>query len=300
MLITVAQATAAYTGLKALFMKGFMPADLTIADMWKLIAMNPPSDTEEEEYGWLKNLSFIREWVGDRVLQSLVEANYKIRNKHFEGTIQVPVDKINDRRLGGYAVAAEMLGQNARNFPNRLVFPLLAAGWTTIGLDGQYFFDTNHPVQNPDGTVSLVSNNGGGAGTAWYLLDTTKVVKPIIYQERETFKPSSLVSPDSDHVFKRNELLFGVDGRCNVGYGLWQCAYGSKQPLTSDNVWAARQAMASVKGDNGEPLGITPNMLLVGPSLEQAARTALQAVILNNTTNVLAGTMTPVVCPWLA
>ncbi|MGP8432052.1 Mu-like prophage major head subunit gpT family protein, partial [Paraburkholderia fungorum] len=95
-------------------------------------------------------------------------------------------------------------------------------------------------------------------------------------------------------------LLFGVDGRCNVGYGLWQCAYGSKQPLTADNVWAARAAMAGVKGDNGEPLGITPNMLLVGPSLEQAARTALQAVILNNTTNVLAGTMTPVVCPWLA
>ncbi|MGP8492709.1 Mu-like prophage major head subunit gpT family protein [Paraburkholderia fungorum] len=154
MLITVAQATAAYTGLKSLFMRGFMPADLTIADMWKLISMTAPSDTEEEEYGWLKNLSFIREWVGDRVLQSLVEANYKIRNRHFEGTIQVPVDKINDRRLGGYAVAAEMLGQNARNFPNRLVFPLLAAGWVTIGLDGQYFFDTNHPVQNPDGAVS--------------------------------------------------------------------------------------------------------------------------------------------------
>ena len=58
--------------------------------------------------------------------------------------------------------------------------------------------------------------------------------------------------------------------------------------------------MASIKGDNGEPLGITPNMLLVGPALEQAARQALQAVIINNTSNVLAGTMQPVVCPWLA
>jgi phage major head subunit gpT-like protein len=300
MFITVAQATAAYTGLKALFNKGFMPTDATIADMWKLVAMIAPSDTEEEEYGWLKNLSSIREWVGDRVLQSLVEANYKIKNKHFEGTIAVPVDKIADRKLGGYGIAAEQLGQNARNFPNRLVFPLLAAGWTTIGLDGQYFFDNNHPVQNPDGTVTLVSNNGGGAGTAWYLLDTTKVVKPLIYQPREEFKPSALVSSDSDHVFKRNELLFGVDGRCNVGFGLWQCAYGSKQPLTAANIWAARAQMASIKGDNGEPLGITPNMLLVSPANEQGAREALQAVILNNTSNVLAGTMTPVVCPWLS
>ena len=300
MLITQAQATAAYTGLKAVFQEGFMTTASGIEDLWKEIALLVPSETSEEEYGWLRNMSFIREWLGDRYVQNLAEASYKIANKHFEGTIGVPVDKIADRKLGGYSVAAKQLGQNARVFPNRLVFPLLASGFITRGFDGQYFFDANHPVANPDGTTSLVSNNGGGAGTAWYVLDTTKVIQPIVYQQRSPFKPGELTSADSDHVFKRNELLFGVDGRCNVGFGLWQTAYASKQTLDANALWAARAAMMSYKGENGEPLGITPNLLLVPPTLEQAARRALGAVILNNETNVMKGLMKVVVCPWLA
>ena len=145
-----------------------------------------------------------------------------------------------------------------------------------------------------------VSNTGGGSGAAWYLLDTSKVVKPIIFQQRTPFKPQELTSGDSDHVFKRNELLFGVDGRCNVGYGLWQTAYASKQTLDKTALWAARANMMGFKGDNGEPLGITPNLLLVPPSLEEAARTALEAVIISNTSNVMKGLMKVEVCPWLA
>lgn len=300
MLITQSQATAAYTGLKAVFQEGFMATASGIEDLWKEVAMESPSETSEEEYGWLRNMSFIREWIGDRQLQNLAEASYKIVNKHFEGTIAVPVDKIADRKLGGYSVAAKQLGQNARVFPNRLVFPLLAGGFVTRGFDGQYFFDANHPVANTDGTTSLVSNNGGGAGAAWYVLDTTKVIKPIVYQQRAPFKPSELTSSDSDHVFKRNELLFGVDGRCNVGFGLWQTAYASKQTLDANALWAARSAMMSYKGENGEPLGITPNLLLVPPTLEQNARKALEAVVLNNETNVMKGLMKVVVCPWMA
>ncbi len=132
-----------------------------------------------------------------------------------------------------------------------------------------------------------------------YVLDTTKVIKPIVYQQRAPFKPSELTSSDSDHVFKRNELLFGVDGRCNVGYGLWQTAFASKQTLDANALWATRSAMMSYKGENGEPLGITPNLLLVPPTLEQNARKALEAVVLNNETNVMKGLMKVVVCPWM-
>lgn len=299
MLITQAQAIAAYTGLRALFNEGFQATASGVEDQWKDIALLINSDTSEEEYGWMKNLSSIREWLGDRQVQNLAEASFKISNKHFEGTIGVPVDKIADRKLGGYSIAAQQLGQNARVFPNRLVFKLLSDGFAATGPDGQYFFDTDHPVELKTGTVS-VSNTGGGAGTPWYLLDTTKVVKPIIFQERSPFKPQELTSGDSDHVFKRNELLFGVDGRCNVGYGLWQTAYASKQTLDSAALWAARAAMMAFKGDNGEPLGIMPNLLLVPPALEQAARQALEAVIISNTTNVMKGLMKVEVCPWLA
>lgn len=61
----------------------------------------------------------------------------------------------------------------------------------------------------------------------WFLLCTGKVIKPFIFQNRR--KPA-LVAKDAandDNVFLRNEYLYGVDTRCNAGFGLWQLAYGS-------------------------------------------------------------------------
>lgn len=301
MQINANQLTAVYTGLKAVFTEGFMLTGSGIEDDWKQIAMVVPSSTEQEEYGFLKNTSTIREWVGDRVLQSMTEASYIIKNRHFESTIAVPADKIADRQLGTFNIPTKQLGQNVRTFPNRLVFPLLANGFTSRGLDGQYFFDANHPVGNPSGGVDLVSNTQGGTGAAWFLLDTTKVVKPIVYQDRKAFDFQSLTEMSkSDHVFMRNEFLFGVDGRCNVGYGLWQTAYASKQPLTLANVTAARAAMMALKGENGEPLGIVPNMLVVSPLQEMDARKVTDALVLGTDTNVMKGIMKTMATAWLA
>ena len=300
MLISATQLSAVYTGLKSVFNDGFMLTGSGIEDHWKKIAMEVPSDTEQEEYGFMNNMGVIREWVGDRVLQSMSEASYVIKNKHFEGTFAVPADKIADRKIGMYNIPTKQLGQNVRTFPNRLVFPLLTGGFTTRGLDGQYFFDANHPVGNAAGGVDLVSNTGGGTGAAWFLLDTTKIIKPVVFQERQAFNFANLTEMSkSDHVFMRNEFLFGVDGRCNVGYGLWQTAYASRQPLTSANVQAARAAMMSIKGANGEPLGIVPNLLVVSPSQEMDARKITEAIIVGTDTNVMKGVLETMASAWL-
>ena len=301
MIIQATQLTAVYTGLRSVYNDGFMMTAAGIEDDWKLVAMEVPSDTEAEEYGFLKNQSNIREWIGDRVLQSLTEASYTIKNRSFEGTIAIPATKIADRKLGGFNVPTKQLGQNVRTFPNKLVFPMLTKGFTQRGLDGQYFFDENHPVGSPSGEVTTVSNMQDGEGDVWFLLDTTKVVKPIVFQNRQAFNFANLTDMSkSDHAFMRNEYLFGVDGRCNVGYGLWQTAFASKAPLTKDNVMKARAAMMAYKGENGEPLGIVPNMLVVGPTLEAAARIVTDANVVGGDTNIVRGIMKTVATPWLA
>lgn len=63
--------------------------------------------------------------------------------------------------------------------------------------------------------------------TAWFLLDTTKPVKPLIYQLRK--KPEFVEQTDynADNVFKRKKFLFGAEARANGGYGFWQMGYGS-------------------------------------------------------------------------
>lgn len=80
------------------------------------------------------------------------------------------------------------MGQAARRHPEELVFGLLASGFTTNCYDGRLFFDTDHPVTDATGATVQVSNLQGGAGTAWYLLDTSRAIRPIIWQEREKYE----------------------------------------------------------------------------------------------------------------
>jgi len=53
----------------------------------------------------------------------------------------------------------------------------------------------------------------------WFLLCTTEEVKPIIFQLRKPPEFNALDDPKSDHVFKNNSFLYGVDCRFEVGFG---------------------------------------------------------------------------------
>jgi len=66
-----------------------------------------------------------------------------------------------------------------------------------------------------------------GNDNAWYLLCTTKALKPLIFQERKAPKFDALISDQSENVFMRKQFLYGVHARANAGYGFWQMAFGS-------------------------------------------------------------------------
>ena len=63
--------------------------------------------------------------------------------------------------------------------------------------------------------------------TAWYLLCTKRRVKPFIVQIRRQPEFVALQNPTDASVYERREFKYGVDDRKNVGYGLWQFAWGS-------------------------------------------------------------------------
>ena len=62
---------------------------------------------------------------------------------------------------------------------------------------------------------------------AWFLLDTTKPVKPFIYQERKKPVFVQQTDPQADDVFMRKMFKFGAEARAAGGYGFWQLIYGS-------------------------------------------------------------------------
>jgi phage major head subunit gpT-like protein len=274
---------------------------LTLAKpQWQEVAMLVPSSTAEEKYAWLGMTTKYREWIGERQYQNLKQHDYAIKNKTFESTVAVPREAIEDDQFGVYAPLAAQMGMDAMLHPDELVFGLLAAGFSTVCYDGQYFFDVDHPV-GPQGAEASVSNFGGGAGAAWYLLDTSQIVKPIIFQKRRDYNFVPRTAITDDNVFDNNEFVWGSDARVNVGYGLWQMAYASKQTLDATNYGAARAAMMSFKADNGKPLAVRPGILLVPPALEAAALNVVQAERLaNGADNVYRNTARAVVCPWLS
>lgn len=289
---------SAYIGFNAAFQRGLTEA----TSMYGSVATTVTSTTRENEYGWLGKFPRFREWVGDRVIASLQKHGYSIRNKSYENTIEVDRDDFDDDNLGIYAPVFTQLGMSATTFPDELVWPMLPAGFSTPCYDGQYYFDTDHPVLDANGDVYSVANTDGGSGTPWYLIDASQALKPIIYQERKAF--GNLVRKDredDDNVFMKKQFLYGLDGRANVGYGFWQMAWGSKQTLDAAHYEAARVALHSLKGDYGKPLNIKPRLLIVPPSLEGTARKLVgNQLTTGGETNQWYGTADVMVVPWLA
>lgn len=272
-IVTPAILTALNTGVKKNYQDAY--AAMRAKAFWDKVATLVPSSTSSNTYGWLGDFPTLREWVGDRVVRDMKAAGYSITNNLYEATLGVARTQIEDDQYGHYAPIAQSMGQEAAQHPDRLVQSVISAGDAALCYDGQYFFDTDHPVYaNSDGTgaVTTVSNVEAGAGDSWYLLDCTKVLKPFIFQERTKPELEMKFNPaTSDTVFNTDIYQWGIRYRCNAGYGFWQMARKSNAVLNAAAFEAGRTAMRMQKGDGGRPLGIVPNILLVPPSLESAA-----------------------------
>ncbi|MCD7948307.1 MAG: Mu-like prophage major head subunit gpT family protein [Oscillospiraceae bacterium] len=109
--------------------------------------------------------------------------------------------------------------------PDLLVVPPALEAAARDILVADYINGTKNTMQ---GTAKpLVVPQLAGHDTAWYLLSTTRPVRPLIFQERTKPKFVSLTAETDENVFYGNKLVYGVDYRGNAGYGFWQMAYGS-------------------------------------------------------------------------
>lgn len=267
MLVNKANLDLAFRGFKAAFADGFTA--MAAASQWRDVAMEVPSATSEELYGWLKDIPGLRKWVGDRVVHNLSAGNYTLRNEDFEDTVAIDTNSLNDDRVGLYGPRMRIMGDAYARFEDTQVFSTLAAGFAAACWDGQYFFDTDHPVLDATGAMVSVANTDGGSGTAWYLLALDSPLKPLINQVRQRGAFEQLTP---DEVVKRDRKIeYGVHHRAAFGYGFWQCAWGSKQTLDATHYETALAALQAFKRDYGQPYGFNRFALLVPPSLRSAA-----------------------------
>jgi phage major head subunit gpT-like protein len=265
MLVNKDSIKGAFVTLQFIFNNAFKVAPST----WEKIAMKVPSSSGQNDYSWLSNFPKMKRWVGAKVVKALEAFKYTVVNEDWEATIEVDRNHIEDDQLGIYEPQAKMAGHSAAQLPDEIVYETVNKAFTTLCYDGQYFFDTDHPVGqasvsnkstaplsnaglalanagygagrtamrqfkdedgrslnivpnvllvgpaletigkalltnpkladgNPNpyqGTAELVVDNRITSDTAWYLLDTSKPIKPFVYQERK----APLVSEGVNH-----------------------------------------------------------------------------------------------------
>lgn len=238
---------------------------------WPRIATHVPSTTREEEYGWLDDIDQIRPWVGERYIRALKDQGYKIKNQPFELTIGVKADDINDDNVGLYGPRFKMMGDEVARFPDVLTYQVLKAGLTSKCFDGEFFFDTDHPYTKADGSQGTQANLIAGAGAPWFLLCTKRPLKPLIYQEREKFDFVALDRPTDERVFMKKELLYGTDGRANVGFGFWQMALCCTDTFNDTNVKALRKLGEKLLKNGGAPAGLSYDLFVAGTDFRDDA-----------------------------
>ncbi len=271
-------------GFSAAFNMGFSGVALT----WEIIAMRVASSTKTENYGWLKDVPGMREWVGQRQINNLEASAASLTNKTWEQTIGVNADDIADDQLGIYTTIFQMQGETVARHPNELVWSLLPTGFATKGFDGQYFFDTDHVGYNASGAEVSWSNTGAGAGAPWFLMDLSrKYMKPLIFQERMKAEFVQMNRPNDQGMFMENQAIYGAKARYVAGFGFHQLAYGSKSTLDAAAFKAARVALETQRRSDGSALPVKATHLVCGPSRRDEAEATLTEKLAGGATNPL-------------
>jgi phage major head subunit gpT-like protein len=259
---------------------------------WPKFAMETTSTGDSSVYPRLDMIPGMREWFGDRVVNSLSMLTFRVPNRTFESTIGIKRTQIEDDQFSFLAPAAGQLAKNAQSYYDVLLAQLMKAGNSTPSYDGaQNFFDVAHTNYAIAGGVvgpTTAANFVAGANPPWFLLDTSQILKPFFVQKRRPPVLTPKISLTDDNVFNAQEFIWGTDFRGAVSFGIYQYAYMSQATFNMANLVAARNAMKAWNRPDGIPMDVSPNLLVV-PSTYYLTAKAYQT----SQYDPLAGALTP-------
>jgi len=144
-----------FTGLSTLYQQGYT----MVAPWWSQVAMDVPSDTELETFGWMDIGDKMREWLGPRQAKNSALRSRSLTNRDFELTRAIPRNKFLDDKLGLYGPLAKDMGWQAAKLHDIEVAKKMQEN--PICFDGKAFFAVDHPldIDNPAAFSGAVNNN---------------------------------------------------------------------------------------------------------------------------------------------
>jgi phage major head subunit gpT-like protein len=270
---------------------------LPLADSsYEAIANIVQSTSQTTTHAWIGSMPSMRKWIGDRIIKELVGHKYSLTNEDYEATIAIHRNDILDDNFGIFKTLAQDLAFEGKSFKSRLLWETLADAENQLGYDDVPFVSEDHP----DGKGGTQSNLIDGPGPTWYVMDTSRPVKPMILQVRQDVELVAMTKADDANVFYNKKFIWGIDGRFAAGFAFWQMVVASKQPLTEANLAIARARMRTFVDSDGKLLAVQPTTLVVGPSLETTAeKLVMNLVLANGESNVNRGKYKLIVSPYL-
>lgn len=157
-----------FTGLSTVYQDGYT----NTAAWYDQVAMEVPSDTELETYGWMDKIPAARQWIGPRLVNSLPTLNRSVTNLDFEITDSIPRNKFEDDKYGIFKFNAVTMGEQMKKLHDQQLAAIMQSTATTqtgpavsgnpVCFDGTAFFGTSHPVDvsaGASGPLGTYSND---------------------------------------------------------------------------------------------------------------------------------------------
>jgi len=148
-----------FTTFNALYQGAYQAVEKFYEDY----ATTMPSNSETQLYHWIAQLPGMREWIGPRQMNNAVLRGYSLTNVVYEDSIALDKFKVKNDQWGAFGPSVTAFGDAVGKWPDQRMAAVVDAGHKTLCVDGQNFFDTDHPVSMSDASRGTFSNMGDGA-----------------------------------------------------------------------------------------------------------------------------------------
>ena len=241
-------------GLKKLFMENYLKYNEGAS--YKEIATEVASSQDTENYGWLADLPEMREFIDERVINSIGEQTYYLPNKTWENTIGVNRAVLEDEQYGQIQMRINQLAKNTSSHKDKLTFQTLIDGATNLCFDGKAFFATNHAYsgkgaykgsQSNKGNLTLTADNlktsitnmgkiKGSNGEVLGIIPDTLVVPPDLeWTAKELIESSQLGNSNTVNTLKGSLKLIVSPVITDVDSWYLLCCSQGIKPLIFQN-----------------------------------------------------------------
>jgi phage major head subunit gpT-like protein len=126
------------------------------------IVLDVPMATGTVDLSWVAALGKMREWLGERQVRDVVAKNFTLTPKHYEHTIGMKQDDIDDDTLNQYGPQIRLIAAGALRELDAAASGVLDSN--SACYDGQPLIDDSHPAFGP--YAAFDNKNGTGALSA--------------------------------------------------------------------------------------------------------------------------------------